>query len=52
MVKFAHIFNYSDLIGFTIFKCGIPIQPGRFGGHERWVDFLGFTGACAACGGE
>lgn len=23
MVKFAHIFNYSDLIGFTIFKCGI-----------------------------
>lgn len=22
MVKFAHISNYSDLIGFTIFKCG------------------------------
>lgn len=22
MVKYAHIFNYSDLIGFTIFKCG------------------------------
>lgn len=22
MVKFTHISNYSDLIGFTIFKCG------------------------------
>lgn len=22
MVKFAHISNYSDLMGFTIFKCG------------------------------
>ena len=22
MVKFAHVSNYSDLMGFTIFKCG------------------------------
>lgn len=22
MMKFAHIFNYSYLIGFAIFKCG------------------------------
>lgn len=22
MVKFTHISNYSDLMGFTIFKCG------------------------------
>ena len=22
MVKYAHVSNYSDLMGFTIFKCG------------------------------
>ena len=22
MVKFTHMSNYSDLMGFTIFKCG------------------------------
>lgn len=26
MVKFAHISNYSDLMGFTIFKCGSGYQ--------------------------
>lgn len=28
MAKFAHIFNYSDLIGFTIFKCGSGYKNG------------------------
>ena len=26
MVKFTHISNYSDLMGFTIFKCGYGYQ--------------------------
>ena len=29
MMKFAHIFNYSYLIGFAIFKCGSEYETGR-----------------------
>ena len=36
----------------AVYHLGVPIQPGRFGCHERRVDFRGFTGACAACGRE
>lgn len=28
MVKFTHMSNYSDLMGFTIFKCGSGYTGG------------------------
>lgn len=31
MMKFAHIFNYSYLIGFAIFKCGSGYYGTEFG---------------------
>lgn len=30
MVKFTHISNYSDLMGFTIFKCGSHLTAAIF----------------------
>lgn len=33
MVKFTHISNYSDLMGFTIFKCG--------SGHQKKSQTVG-----------
>lgn len=29
MVKFTHMSNYSDLMGFTIFKCGSGFTPDQ-----------------------
>lgn len=34
MVKFTHISNYSDLMGFTIFKCGSGYKNGLSDARE------------------
>lgn len=54
MVKFAHIFNYSDLIGFTIFKCGIGVAQSGIGIDARAVgaDSMPRDGPDAAPAGQ
>lgn len=46
MVKFAHISNYSDLMGFTIFKCGSGYEEKD--PRQLQINCLGFL-FCHPC---
>ena len=44
MVKFTHISNYSDLMGFTIFKCGSGYRTNRLIRHYQRIKRFLFRG--------